>query len=393
MARRTAEALINPELLVWARESANLTIPEAASKVQVAPERLEEWESGNGRPSIAKLRELGRVYHRPIAIFYLPRAPKTFMAMRDFRRLSGTVAARASYQLQFEMRRAHDRREIALELLDDLGERPPRFVGEISAGTDPDDAAALLRGYIGVGREEQLSWRAPHEALNAWRTALEHAGLLVFQAFRVDLEEMRGFSIAEDPLPVIVVNSADTPLGRTFSLAHELAHVALRRGGVCDMVDDASRSPEEQSLEVFCNRVAASVLLPADWILQDTEVRQHRGMEWSDTDIRRLARRYSVSREAFVRRLLTLRKTDESFYRRKREELIEEYRRKREEQKGFAPPDAVALARAGDYFTRVVLDSYHREYITSADVADYLDVKLKHLDTIERASIGLGAIA
>jgi Zn-dependent peptidase ImmA (M78 family)/DNA-binding XRE family transcriptional regulator len=386
MMARTAQALVKPELLVWARESAGLSPDEAAKKADVSSERLKDWETGVARPSIAQLRALARAYHRPLAIFYLPKPPKKFKAMHDYRRLSGTAAAQTSYELGLEIRRARDRREIALELFAESDTQPPKFKLQLSIANEPEVAAATLRSYLGVSEDEQLSWRTQYAALDGWRDALESAGVLVFQASGIDIGEMRGFSFSESPLPTIVVNTADTPLGRVFSIAHETVHIALRHGGLCDMVDEGNRPPEEQRLEVFCNATAAAVLMPRDLILRDPDVRGSSGPAWTDDQIKAVARRFKVSREALVRRLLTLGRTTPEFYRKKREQFIDEYRRKREEQKGFAPPDAVALTRAGNLFTQLVLDSYRRELITSADVSEYLDVKLKHLQNIERAA-------
>lgn len=388
---RTAEALVNPELLVWARESANLSAEDAAAKAQERPDRLLEWEAGHTRPTIAQLRKLARVYHRPIAVFYLPKPPMAFMAMHDYRRLAGSAIPAPSYELTHEIRRARDRRDVAIELLEDLNVAPPVFRPVITLSSDPDRAAELLRSYVGVSRDDQFSWKTQYEALDGWRRAFEAAGVLVFQSAHVDIDEMRGFSLAEATLPVVVVNAADTPLGRVFSLAHELTHIALRAGGLCDMVDMAARPPEEQVLEVFCNKVAASILLPIDWLDRDPDIRRHTSPTWSDEDIRALSRRYKVSREAFLRRLLTIGKTTSDFYRQKRAQFIEEYRKHREQKTGFAPPDALAIARAGEYFTRLVLESYHRERITSGNVAEYLDVKLKHLQNIERSAAMSGA--
>src|ERR1700755_2759554 len=100
---RTAKALVKPELLIWARESANLSLDDAAAKTQLTLARLTEWEAGISRPTIAQLRTLGRVYHRPITIFYLPHPPKTFKAMHDYRRLVGTTIPSPSYELTYEV--------------------------------------------------------------------------------------------------------------------------------------------------------------------------------------------------------------------------------------------------------------------------------------------------
>ncbi|MGZ9034940.1 MAG: ImmA/IrrE family metallo-endopeptidase [Rhodospirillales bacterium] len=71
-------------------------------------------------------------------------------------------------------------------------------------------------------------------------------GVLVFQATRVEMDEVRGFSIAEPVLPVIVVNRKDAPSGRTFSLLHEFTHLLLRRSGICDFDESATRAPREE---------------------------------------------------------------------------------------------------------------------------------------------------
>jgi Zn-dependent peptidase ImmA (M78 family) len=113
-------------------------------------------------------------------------------------------------------------------------------------------------------------------------------------------------------------------------------------------------------------------------------------MEWTDQELRLLSRRYRVSREVVLRRLLNSGRTTSKFYVAKREQFQKEYRQRREESQGFAPPHSTAVGRAGQFFARLVLESYHRELITSGHVAEYLDVKLKHLPRIEMAVAPLG---
>jgi transcriptional regulator with XRE-family HTH domain len=102
----SVKALVKPELLVWARTSAHLRVEEAAHKAQVKEEQLAAWERGEGQPSIPQLRKLGRVYKRPLAVFYLPKPPTTFQALHDFRRLPEGAAGEQSPELAYEIRRA-----------------------------------------------------------------------------------------------------------------------------------------------------------------------------------------------------------------------------------------------------------------------------------------------
>lgn len=377
-------ALINPDVLRWARDNAGLSVDDAAKKASVKPEKLAAWETGEGRPSIPQLRKLARVYRRPIALFYLSKPPRTFKPMHDYRRLPGVVAGHETYALRMEMRYARERREIALELLRDLTIEPPSFTFVASLNHDPEKTAADLRAFLDIHLEDQFSWKTQYDSLNHWRATLERRGVLAFQTSRVDLDEMRGFSIAERTLPVVVVNGGDSPNARVFSMLHELTHVALRSGGICDMEERAKRPPEDDRIEVFCNHVAGAVLVPRDALLAERNLGSSLTTAWPDDVLKQLAGRYGVSREVVLRRLLILGRTTEGFYRRKRAEYAEEWRRRREEHEGFAPPDVVALGRVGRLFAQLVLESYHQERITSSNVADYLDVKLRHLAGIER---------
>jgi Zn-dependent peptidase ImmA (M78 family)/transcriptional regulator with XRE-family HTH domain len=385
---KRVEALVRPKLLVWARESAGFSQEEAAKKAQVKAERLASWEEGERRPTLPQLRKLSGVYKRPLAVFYLSKPPEDFQAMHDFRRLPGQVAGLESPMLRLEVRKARYRRQVAIDLFKALDNEPARFAlrGKLADGAE--SLAQKARATLGVTREQQATWSTPHEALNGWRTAVERLGILVFQASGIQVSEMRGFSLAELQLPVIVVNIKDHPHGRLFSLLHELAHLILHQEGLCDLAEDPRRTPEDHRIEVFCNQVAGSILMPREWVLQEAIVREHRAPSWTDEDLVHLSRTYRVSREAMLRRLLVLDKTSEAFYREKRRELLEEYETSREPKKGFAPPDRKAVSLVGPSFVRLVLNSFYQEKITSSDVSDYLEVKLKWLPRIEEAVFG-----
>lgn len=381
--------MVKPEVLIWARTSAGLSIEAAAKKAQVKPERIVQWETGQGRPTINQLRKLSVAYKRPLAVFFLAEPPRDFTPMRDFRKLPGTEAEPESPQLRLEIRKAHYRRDLALELFELLGETPPAFSARASLSEDPEDAASRTRRLLGIAPDAPASWRGPYDALNAWRLAVEQLGVLVFQARGVAVSEMRGFSIGERPLPAIVLNIKDSPRGRVFSMMHELVHLMLHQTGLCNFSEDTSLPPEERTIEIFCNHVAGAILAPRSQLLEHPLVRRaRRPREWSDEELGTLARRFQISEEAVLRRLLILGRTTERFYRAKRKEFLKTYARLAEGSKnreGFAPPDKTAVATAGHAFVRLVLEGYHTERITASDLSDFLEVKLKHLPKIEAA--------
>lgn len=382
------EAIAEPKLLVWARERAGLSVDDVARRLRVAPERLSNWESGTSKPTVKQLRRLGQVYGYPLAVFYLPEVPVGPQPVRDHRRIWGEKPESISSLLRREIDIADDRRVLALELLEIEGEAPPTFLLRASAEENPDAVADRFRRTLGIRLDQQLAWRRDYEGFNAWRDAIEGKGALVLQMTDVAVAEARGFSLSERPLPAVVANIKDTPRARSFTLIHELTHVALRESGVCTL-DDA------EQLEVFCNHVAGAVLVPADALRADPLVADHgTDPEWAETEIEGLARRYSVSREVVLRRLLILRRTTEPFYRRKRREYQDAYReaeeRRREEKQKPRPipRDLIAVARSGQLLSTLVLSSYEHGRITASDVADYFGVRIKHLAGIEKRVFG-----
>lgn len=68
-------------------------------------------------------------------------------------------------QLAFEIRRAQERRELALELYDTLeGEAPPPFPLNAKLGEDPEEVPKRLRTHLGIQYEEQIHWMQLHRA-------------------------------------------------------------------------------------------------------------------------------------------------------------------------------------------------------------------------------------
>src|SRR5580765_1380316 len=87
---------LNPQILIWARETADLSVEEAAhalgfkdARDRTAEERLQAMESGKEEPSRSVLLNMARAYHRSLLVFYLSEPPRTGDRGQDFRRVPG----------------------------------------------------------------------------------------------------------------------------------------------------------------------------------------------------------------------------------------------------------------------------------------------------------------
>jgi Zn-dependent peptidase ImmA (M78 family)/transcriptional regulator with XRE-family HTH domain len=375
---RSITALVKPSLLVWARERAGFTIEEAAAKADIGPEVLVAWEGGQSKPTIPQLRKLGEIYKRPLAVFFLAEPPKDFDAQREFCRLPGLTRQKETPELRLALRTALFRREIARDLYERLQEEVPHTEVEVHPGEDEEIVAARVRQLLGISWALQLSWKSAYEALEAWRSAIERQGALVFQAGKIDLEEMRGISIPDGPLPVIVLNNADAPHGRIFTLLHEFIHILLNNGGHRTSKLEGNKLPEDQMLERVGNRFAAAVLMPKREFL--AEASSHpAAMTGDEAGLRRFANRIKTSPEAILRRLLALHRISPAVYRRKRRGWQQQSWYSAPQGGGGPPIEVKVISAIGRPFTSLVLEGYQRNAVSSADVVDYLGLQLKLL--------------
>jgi len=379
------EAFIKPELLVWARESSGYTLIDAARKIGIPSDKLDAWEKGTSRPSIQQLQKIAKTYKRPLAVFYLSEPPKTFDPMRDFRRLSPYGETKKSPVLLYEIRKAYQKRDVAIEMSELLNEAVVELDLAVDIGERPERAAQKIRNHIGLSMEAQMKAKNSNEALNLWRESIEELGVLVFQTnsrSRIPLSEMRGFSISQRPYPVIVLNSSDSPNGKIFTLIHEFIHLLLNAGGICDLDDQDGHDSEEQKTELFCNMTAGAILVPQGSFFENSMVRMaDKEKYWSNEELGELADKYSVSAEVILRRLLIFGKTTANFYKQKRSEYLKIEEKKKS---GFAPFHRLVVRDNGPFYTKLILNAYRQEIITASNLSDYLGTKLKHLYDIER---------
>lgn len=397
---RTADALVEPSMLVWARESAGVEQAAAAKRAGVPVERVIEWESGERRPTVAQLRTLAGLYKRPLALFYLPEPPRDFMPLRDYRRLPDAEVGQLSPRLRATIRRAQAVREAALDLRD-AADEPVALAPRVDASMrDPEALGRAARDLLGVPLERQFSWSDPGRALNGWIDAVTRLDVLVLHAQSISIDEMRGFSISEDVLPVITLNGGDFPNGRTFTLLHEVAHLLLNAGGVCDAMPRAkARSPADE-IEILCNRVAAATLMPtASFRAEPAILRGPSSGQWEESVIESLAHRYSVSREAVVRRLFTLGLTDWDYlltkqteYRAAYDEYRAEQRRRRKQEGRPGGPGfyRMKVRDLGRSFIESSLDAYHRRAITGSALTELLEMKVSQIPKLEEELAATG---
>lgn len=381
----TVRLEVAPAVISWMRNSVGASVEEAARRVGTTVEQYRRFEAGEVSPTISQLRNLARSFRQPFGLFLSTRTPELRRPIpRDFRGHHGVVVPRNDTSLSIQLNTAERRRDIALRLYEEIGEEPPVFRFQLKKGTDREEAGRQIREILGLKYEAQRRWRTGERSLSELKSLIEAAGILIGQFTRIDLDQARGVSLSEFPLPIIVLNPKDPAVARTFTLMHELVHITLRASGVCNIFEEYDRPPEEQALEVYCNAVAAAALVPADALNDLPIIKGKPGIvEWPEDDIDAVKRVFGVSRFVVLRRLMDLGRTPVDYYRRRHTEWLAQLNAIEPNTDVIVPPHRMAISASGKAFSRLVVRALHENTITLSDAADYLGTKAKNLAAIE----------
>ncbi|MEF8715789.1 MAG: ImmA/IrrE family metallo-endopeptidase [Accumulibacter sp.] len=344
---------VNRELLTWARERAGMNTLELAGRFP----KLGEWEDGTLLPTLRQLEDFARTVHVPIGYLFLPAPPPEVLPIPDFRTLADRVVARPSPNLLDTIYLCQQRQDWFRDYARVHALAPLAFVGSARIQDSPERVAEAMRQALSlsVGDRQRLpTWT---DALRQLVAKAEDAGVLVMASSilgsnshrKLDVEEFRGFALADDLAPLVFINAADSKAAQMFTLAHELAHLWLGESGVSDPV--AGQLPA-QRVERWCNAVAAEFLVPLA-VLR----REHQADVPIAEEIQRLARIFKVSTLVALRRLFDARFIDEAtLWQSYRDELA---RIRALDRGGTGGGDFYRTlgARTGRRFARAVLSS------------------------------------
>ena len=377
-------ALVNPPLLVWAREESGYPPELVADRLKVKPERLLAWERGDLKPTVRQVQLLAKFYHRPFGVFFLPQPPLLPPIAGEYRRLPGVEPGAESPELRLALRVMSQRRQVALQLLEELGNPIAEFETSAHLLEGPNEVGNRLRSLLGVTNEEQLGWTDEWEGWRCWREAVEAAGILVFQFPKVPLNQVRGLSLLKFPLPVIGINTKESaPGARVFTLLHELTHIALSVGqeeepALGETRDDAAWSKVER----WAEEAASAALIPANVLAGFLGRMSVARGAWDVPLVRSLAVKFRVTPLAMATRLRVEGALTWEGYDLWKAGWAEYLKTLKPRSGGFASPVDKALGRGGRPLAQLVVEALDANRITAVEACRHLDLRFEHFDKL-----------
>ena len=392
---------INPRILSWARETAGLSVEEAAEKLGLkstakasATEKLLQVEGGARPIGQGLLRKAAATYRRPLVAFYLPQPPARGERGEDFRTIAGAASLRENALLDALIRDVRARQGMLRQVLsDDEDTQKLPFVNSCKMTQGAKVVEARIRATLGVTMGDQRRVRDSGALFSLLRAAAERAGVYVLLlgdlgSHHSDIGEdvFRGVALADDIAPFVVINDNDAAPARSFTLLHELAHIWIGASGVSGPM----RGVSENAIERFCNEVAGEFLLPPEALEKMAAARGadfDRAMSLTDD----IARTWNVSQGVVAYRFLLNRWITDEVATAMFRAFVDRWRAQKQRDRETRAPDdtgptyyVVHRSRLGAGLLDVVRRALQDEALTHTKAARILGVAPTAVDQLLR---------
>ncbi|WP_299310819.1 XRE family transcriptional regulator [uncultured Halomonas sp.] len=377
------QALINADMLSWARERAGLSIAMLAEKLQQPEDKVAAWEAGEARPTFRQAQQFAQHVHAPFGYLFLRQPPEDDLPIPDLRTVGDHAPRGISVDLKDVLRDVLRRQVWYRDYQIAMDESAVAVVGRAKGVMTAAPIVTDMREWLEVPpHPDRGNWEAYFRDLVQ---RIERLGILVMRSGIVgnntrrvlSVEEFRGFAIADPIAPVIFINAADVPEARLFTLVHELAHIWLGESGISDG-DPANR----RGTEKLCNAVAAEFLVPEEeflplWLEVD---------DWK-ANLAPLAAHFHVSQWVIARRAQELGLISDHDYRRYVVNRLEAYRNR--EERGGASFDRVVPGRVSKRLAQAVASEALSGRLLLRDAYQLIGVRPHRLKTFARKELGL----
>jgi Zn-dependent peptidase ImmA (M78 family)/transcriptional regulator with XRE-family HTH domain len=264
---------IQPKILTWARETAGLSLDDAAralgltdARGRTGRRRLEAMELGEDEPTRPVLLKMAKTYRRPLVVFYLAEPPKTGDRGQDFRTLPGHE--KFNPELDALLRDIKARQGLIRSMLEDDKAEPLEFVSSATVELPAPKLAARMAERLNFSLARYRDTKTPDEAFTYLRETIEASGVYILllgnlgsHHTNIPVEVFRGFALADNIAPLMVINDRDAKTAWSFTALHELAHLWLGQTGI-------SGADSENKIERYCNDIAGEFLLAASEVRQ-----------------------------------------------------------------------------------------------------------------------------
>lgn len=381
-------ALINKETLLHICKSKKVSETYISNKTGTKPEKLSAWLDiiDPSLPTINQAKSVASCLHIPFAGLYMNPQDvpiKSIPSLKNLRTLYGSEMIDDS-ALNIAISDLIRTRDFLITANEELELQLPTFQISMPVTEDALLWANAIRERFSIKLEDQYRCSSSRKFYLYLRDKIESAGVFVHCFTDVPIEVARGISIYDDIMPIIGVNDTDRAPAKSFSMIHELVHIFKRESTMCNDPFGIGRE------EVFCNAVAGELLVPGA-ALSVILSKMNYSSPFSKKDIEYIAKKFSVSKEVIIRRLMDCKHITEVEYRVFADSFNRDIELEREErriarQEGRPMPGPTtnvsrdAIDRTSSAVCRTLCYGYGNELYSKQDIARHLGISQKYVN-------------
>jgi Zn-dependent peptidase ImmA (M78 family)/transcriptional regulator with XRE-family HTH domain len=297
-------AYITPKVAKWARERTQMSVEQLANAIKVNSRTLAAWEEGNQSPPFTKAEQLASHLYIPFGYLFLSNPPRDAVPLPDLRTVGNVNVSKPSLNFIEVVNDTILKQQWYSEYLEESGARGVGVVGSYNVSDGIHEVAEDMSQALGIDKSARVNAHSWQGFLSYIVQRAEGLGILVMQRGivgsntrrRLDVNEFRGFAIADKYAPLIFINARDAKAAKNFTVIHELCHLWVGQSGISNPLLRKRSTDETHAVERFCNMVAAEVLAPRREL-----VHLWTSGRTIDDNVAELARYFRVSRYVVVR--------------------------------------------------------------------------------------------
>jgi len=365
---------INAKVLIWARESLALTRNQAAEKTGISIKRLAQLEDEDKQITLKELKEFSKAYKRTIATLLLKEPPKEKSLPPDRRTIDSKQLGNFHEKSIMAVRKARALAQSYIELKNELGISIPKFNYFATLKEKPQTIAIHLRRLLNLDELREI--KNINHALEAYIEKVESLGIAVFQ-LSLTQDRLRGFSLTDEAIPVIgIKRGGEAPTAKIFTLFHELGHIILNEGGLCDLSEKTTIE-----IEKWCNAFSGEIIIPSAELLQMNAVleqKQAGNKIWRLKDLAVLGNYFHAGPLAVLRSLLENNLTTATYYNEKHQAWNKPSfgRSKHPEGRNIAKE---TIKEKGRTYISLAFSAFDQNRIDLKDLSDFLGIKFSYI--------------
>jgi len=370
--------IINPENVMLAIEASSLRVEYVSKKMNKPIDTIKKWVSGEEKEmTFSEAVKLGKILGVNPNIFLVSRKFEEPVIPVDFR--SKKDAEKLKIKSIKNIRRMLYLRDELYEIMASLGEDTSRKIGTANLKNDPAVLASEYREKLGLDLlvAERLTDEKFFEKI---REILLGKNIVVLTESFPKEEDIKGLSLSDDKMPIIVINRSDRDIrSKIFTAFHELAHLLLRNNAMCDvnetLTDEGTNSVIYET-ERWCNKFSANILMPVEIIKEKfegideiEEIKRTTGKLSSKYHVSKSTIYYSLSDSGIIDRIQL------------KNLLPEAPKGKGGGGKGI-PLQEQRIRMFGKETSRLIFYAHDQNIITTHDVLSIFTIKLKDYDRV-----------